>query len=311
MSAAVAGPSKTKATPKKPAHKKSTQKYKSKATIDDDEPEAPSSEPKNEGTNTGWAYEPPQGVTLADHDVDGEEFDYDALKGNEDLELWIVRVPDSIKPKHLESLQLDAPTSSVTGRMGSFEKRHVQYDVWNLGDDKDEHVGGEELKNLTCLLPRKRKGGKLYAAPASVATRHIVISAQPALPTPPQSSDAEESAPEPTETYANPPRYSYPIEAFKHRFMPLGSLAPTAEFFDPVDQDEATSGDMAIDSTIAIESVPVLQKTPKKDKSKKQKEQKTTKEESTPAKSRKRKSGDGASPKKLKKVKTEEAASED
>lgn len=103
MSSAVAGPSKiskpkpkpkTKTTAKTPA----ASKVKSKEIIDDedDAPEAPS-EPKYEGTNTGWDYEPPKGAILANHDVDAEEFDYDALKGDENLELWIVRVPDTVR----------------------------------------------------------------------------------------------------------------------------------------------------------------------------------------------------------------------
>ena len=60
-------------------------------------------------------------------------------------------------------MQLDTPSSSATGRLGSFMKKGVDYDIWHLGDDAHEVIGGEELKNLTCLIPRKKKGGKLYA----------------------------------------------------------------------------------------------------------------------------------------------------
>lgn len=81
---------------KKPAAKKSSaQKSKSKE-LATDTTEAPS-EPKYEGTNTGWDYKPPKGAVLANHDVDAEEFDYDALKGDENLELWLIRVPNAVR----------------------------------------------------------------------------------------------------------------------------------------------------------------------------------------------------------------------
>lgn len=95
MSSSVAGPSKSK---KKPSTKKTTTQ-KSKPVVEEEEPETVvSSEPKYEGTNLGWAYEPPKGAVLANHvDADAEEFDYEALKGDENLELWIVRVPDEVR----------------------------------------------------------------------------------------------------------------------------------------------------------------------------------------------------------------------
>lgn len=52
---------------------------------------------KNEGTDTDWAYKPPEGAVLAKTDVDAEEFDWDALRNNEDVELWIVRVPEGVR----------------------------------------------------------------------------------------------------------------------------------------------------------------------------------------------------------------------
>jgi hypothetical protein len=76
-----------------------------------------------------------------------------------------------IRPKHVENLKIDYPSSSSrSARVGQIERKHVKYDVWSLaeaspGDDNDvddDMIGGEELKRLVCLLPRKRKDGKLY-----------------------------------------------------------------------------------------------------------------------------------------------------
>lgn len=95
-------------------------------------------------------------------------------------------------------------------------------------------VGAEELNGLSVLLPRKRKGGKLYLG-ASCAlhafcglrsqkrysilfffsaqrpiTRHLVVSARPAKPARPEAACEA------------PKREAYPDEVLTHRFRPYG-----------------------------------------------------------------------------------------
>ncbi|KAH9948141.1 hypothetical protein B0H21DRAFT_690642 [Amylocystis lapponica] len=215
--------------PKK-SKKKSKEKGKKKSTVD--------TQAKNEGTNPDWAYKPPEGTALLDHGVDTAEFDWDAVKEDDNLEMWIVRVPEGIKSKHLQNLKVDAPSSSKTSRIGSIDKKHASYDVWSLGEEQGV-VGGEEIKGLSCLLPRLCKGGKLYQAPKPVA-RHIVVSARPALPTPEPSSEPSASGSSPP-VYKNPPRPRHPTELLKHRFMPMGALAPVegaAHSPDSMDLDQ-------------------------------------------------------------------------
>ncbi|TFY60231.1 hypothetical protein EVJ58_g5287 [Rhodofomes roseus] len=211
-----------------------TKKPTSKATkMKVTEPSRPatSSHGKNEGTDPNHAYQPPPGAVPVDHSVDSGDFDWDAIKDDEDLELWVVRVPQGLKPKHLQGIKLEAPSSSETSRIGSIDRKHASYDVWSLGDSPSDHVGGEELKRLSCLLPRKSKGGKLYQAPNPIA-KHIVVAAKPDAPTP-----AAESAEAGESMYKNPPRPRYPLEVLKHRFMPLGSLAHT-DAPDTMDVDQ-------------------------------------------------------------------------
>ncbi|KAJ3553067.1 hypothetical protein NM688_g3821 [Phlebia brevispora] len=191
---------------------------------------------KNEGTDTDWAYKPPEGAVLATYEGQDEDFDWDALRNNQDVELWIVRVPEGVKPKHLEGLKLDAPSSSKTARTGSLTRKHTTYDVWSLGEDGDELVGAEETKNFTCILPRKRKSGKLFTAP-EITTRHIVLSARPELPSSelPDAENADMS----WSTQQNPPRPSYPAELLKHRFMPYGSLASAQGASDAIGVEQS------------------------------------------------------------------------
>lgn len=54
---------------------------------------------KNEGTNTEWAYKPPEGTVVVDGEID-EDFDWESLKDSEDLELWIVRVTEGVRAVH-------------------------------------------------------------------------------------------------------------------------------------------------------------------------------------------------------------------
>ena len=44
------------------------------------------------------SYEPPPGAVLIDTANDGnvDEFDWDELKNNEDLELWVMRIPNTV-----------------------------------------------------------------------------------------------------------------------------------------------------------------------------------------------------------------------
>ncbi|CCM05761.1 uncharacterized protein FIBRA_07994 [Fibroporia radiculosa] len=192
----------------------------------------------NEGdsdADSDWAYQPPPGFVCINHAGDNGEFDWDAVKDDDGLELWLVRVPGGLKPKALHGLKIDGPAAAAdarTARVGTVDRRHASYDVWALGDG--DSVGGEELRGLSCLLPRKKEGGRLVQAPRPVA-RHLVITTQAASPTPVVAQDT--SAPLAV-AFQNPPRHSYPPELLKHRFMPSGSLVSTVDSPESVDVDQ-------------------------------------------------------------------------
>lgn len=50
---------------------------------------------RNEGVDTTWAYQPPDGTVVLDTSQVDEDFDWDSLK-DESKELWIVRVPEGV-----------------------------------------------------------------------------------------------------------------------------------------------------------------------------------------------------------------------
>ncbi|KAJ7184533.1 hypothetical protein C8R46DRAFT_1172676 [Mycena filopes] len=182
---------------------------------------------RNEGTDPHWAYVPPADSTRLEESADLGEFDWDALNGNDDLELWLVRIPEGVKPKYLETAQLELSgpakrDSTKSAKMGMLQRKHVAYDIWSLGDDAPDEVpiGGEEIKGLSCLLPRKTKKGRLYNAPTPIA-RTLVVSAQSVQPTPDPASAAGTDMRAP---YKNPPRESHPKELLTHKFVPYGAV---------------------------------------------------------------------------------------
>ena len=168
----------------------------------------------NNSKQANWAWKAPPNARLLDHeDIDAEELDWDAISKDEDNEVWLIRVPESVKPRHLDGLILNIPAeTSRTTQVGSLERKHSSYNVYSLGDEGND-LTSEEMNSLSFLVPRKSKG-KMFKAPKPIA-RRLVIS--PQAPTPTQAENA------PPITYQNPPRPSYPPEVLKHRFAPYGA----------------------------------------------------------------------------------------
>jgi hypothetical protein len=137
-------------------------------------------------------------------------------------------------------VHVDLPPISQNAQIGVLDRKHASYDIWSLGERSDQLVGGEEIRALSCMLPKKgtrelyqgttcpsllldvRKltlTWYLLSAPKPIA-RHIVISAQPVLPTP---NATPESVSDSVPMYKNPPRQQHSKELLVHKFMPYGS----------------------------------------------------------------------------------------
>lgn len=70
-----------------------------------------------------------------------------------------------VKPQYLENLQIQMPMSSRPSQstcVGTVKRKLTTFDIWSVGNDNEQSVGGEEMKSLSCLLPRKKMKGKLY-----------------------------------------------------------------------------------------------------------------------------------------------------
>lgn len=72
------------------------------------------------------------------------------------------------------------PRSTI---VGTLSRKRADYDVWSikndLNPDEDDNerptVGGEEVLDLSCLLPRSKKGGKLFFCELSSSELTVCI----------------------------------------------------------------------------------------------------------------------------------------
>ena len=52
---------------------------------------------KNEGVDPNWEFKPPAGRIVLEGDYDAGDFDWDAVKDDEDTELWLIRIPEGVR----------------------------------------------------------------------------------------------------------------------------------------------------------------------------------------------------------------------
>lgn len=76
---------------------KDSKKSQAKKTSTKPKKTAVAGQEKNEGTDLNWAYKPPKGSVLLEHEADAGEFDWDSVKNDDDTELWLIRVPDGVR----------------------------------------------------------------------------------------------------------------------------------------------------------------------------------------------------------------------
>ncbi|GJJ11858.1 hypothetical protein Clacol_006096 [Clathrus columnatus] len=189
---------------------------------------------RNEGQAPHWNYEPPPGMVQFDTSKVDEEFDWDTVKDDDDKEIWLVRIPEGLKAKHLDGLELSIPSdmNKKIQKIKDFERKKSKLEVWSVTAEElyeGEDPRGQELRNITCLLPRSKKNGAFYIASKPIANRFI-ITHSPATPT-----VNEEAAPRPLI------RESVPNELLKHRFLPYGAASKEREQEDTMEVETLPS----------------------------------------------------------------------
>ncbi|KAG8927635.1 hypothetical protein FRC01_007142 [Tulasnella sp. 417] len=165
--------------------------------------------PPHQRPSSKW--KPPRGYAKVnvDSSEQGKIFDYDTIKNDPNLEIWVMRMPLTIKPKHLENLAIQMPANPSTSSaqsIGVIDRKDKHYDIHLLPSQSDalppsgDHSATEtsglgeaaELRSLSVLLPRSKSN--------SLVLDHQLYTGPP--------------APRPQ-----------PLDKLVHAFRPIGSLA--------------------------------------------------------------------------------------
>ncbi|CAE6411476.1 unnamed protein product [Rhizoctonia solani] len=175
---------------------------------------------RNEGA-VDLSYKPPKSMkklTSVDDEAIDAGFEWGALNSNPDIDVWAVRIPAGLKPADLAGLKIKLPSggSSVTG---TFKKGDNSYKLQSL--DGEDAFGGEEMQNLSCLVPKRGDGGALHTVPRPL--KHLVLTREDPTPTPPLSAPPSQ-----------PTRRPQPLDRLKHTFAPIGSepVSPPSSAMD-------------------------------------------------------------------------------
>ncbi|CUA72168.1 hypothetical protein RSOLAG22IIIB_00831 [Rhizoctonia solani] len=179
---------------------------------------------RNEGA-VDLSYKPPKfmkKLTSVDDEAIDAGFEWDALDSNPNIDVWAVRIPAGLKPTDLAGLKIKLSAESSTGVTGTFKKGDSSYRLQSV--DGEDIFGGEEMQNLSCLVPKKGDEGALYAAPKPI--KRLILTREDPIPIPPPSAPLSQ-----------PTRRPQPLDRLKHMFAPIGSepVSPPSSTMD-VDQ---------------------------------------------------------------------------
>ncbi|KAI5477820.1 hypothetical protein MNV49_005904 [Pseudohyphozyma bogoriensis] len=195
----------------------------------DDEPKASSSKGKakvaQDAPRVSTKYEVPAGYATVKSQNEKSVVDWEEIKSNPNLELWAIRIPDGVKPKHLSGLTIKLPSKltpeNSTLPVGSLASKAGDFDIFVAAEpvksgkrkrddgERDEKPdvtigvkGGEEMRALVPMLPKKSAGGKLFQAPRPlthnlIMTRTVPTSVLSHLPSQSSSLIATQPSPVP------------------------------------------------------------------------------------------------------------------
>ncbi|KAH8921388.1 hypothetical protein BT69DRAFT_334100 [Atractiella rhizophila] len=137
--------------------------------------------------------------------------DWDNVEDDSDIELWAIRLPPKVKPKHLSNLELSVPldpSSSSSSPIATFKASKTD---WNLVSSHQAH----EMNQLVPLLPK----GDGLSIPSKKISRHLSVQRElPGFP------NVEKEDEEPVRLFKpRPKRHVQPDALITHVWEPAGS----------------------------------------------------------------------------------------
>ncbi|CDZ97227.1 nad-specific glutamate dehydrogenase [Phaffia rhodozyma] len=174
------------------------------------------------GTTNALNYAPPRKMRPVKISEASSQFDYDRLLANPNLELWAIRIPDSIKSRHLSGLTINLSSSVNKEPTGSLSTKTADYVVQGASA-----LGGtaEELASLKVLLPSKSKEAYVVAPrPIKKSLVLAPLASSSLITTSHHSTTIQPASVGPSTLYTPrvvPPRVQ-PTEKLKFRNKPSG-----------------------------------------------------------------------------------------
>ncbi|KAG8764230.1 hypothetical protein FRC11_011246 [Ceratobasidium sp. 423] len=165
---------------------------------------------RNEGA-VDLSYKPPKfmkKLASVDDEATDAGFEWDTLNSNPNIDVWAIRIPAGLKSTDLAGLKIKLPSSGSADVTGTLKKGDNKYKLQSV--DGEDTFGGEEMQNLSCLVPKKGDGGALYPMPRPF--KRLILAREDPTPIPPLSVPSSQ-----------PTRRPQPLDRLKHVFAPIGS----------------------------------------------------------------------------------------
>ncbi|KAI9301279.1 DNA-directed RNA polymerase I, subunit RPA34.5 [Cunninghamella echinulata] len=112
-------------------------------------------------------------------------YDIENIENDDDKEIWLIRVPQQVEKKSLDSLSFKYPKTAGKPLSKLLINEKDTFTLYKVPEGKDLEadvgISGQEMLGFNCLLPSKNKQGKLVFAPKKISN-YLILDEEVAIP---------------------------------------------------------------------------------------------------------------------------------
>ncbi|CAO3613063.1 unnamed protein product [Cunninghamella echinulata] len=112
-------------------------------------------------------------------------YDVEDIENDNDKEIWLIRVPQQVEKKSLDSLSFKYPKTAGKPLSKLLINEKDTFTLYKVPEGKnleaDVGISGQEMLGFNCLLPSKNKQGKLVFAPKKI-TNYLILDEEVTIP---------------------------------------------------------------------------------------------------------------------------------
>jgi len=143
-----------------------------------DKSSSPSPPLAEEHTLQETRWQPPPEFKLQKYSRDVSQFDLHSINSDDNLELWAIRAPTSLKFQHVKRItSIDYDNPRLTGRLNTSKAKYNVVQIRKPGKDQIQQKpdgNASEMANLKVLLPTSDSEGQ-YRICKKPISRHLLI----------------------------------------------------------------------------------------------------------------------------------------